>query len=343
MTPRVVHILPQHDTTGAMSQSRQVARALSGEFESVDARLGFEIPWRGGFDPAGWRALRMFLDQQHPAVIHFWLAANDTLPIALVPGRLRARLVASWREWESGIRGKHQRWLTRRLDHVLAPTAGLAARFQAAGVDSRRTVVVPEMLSPPLARHEERASFLARHGLSPEMRIVVAGGRWRWSDRWKDLIWSADICQVMRDDVCLVLFGHGEDMTRLQRYRAQLEIADHVLFGSLDELPEWLTHADVAWSARDDAGVSPELLAAANSGVPIVATATPCHRQLFTHDRDALLIRIGDRADLVRQTARILDNPTLAESLQTAATERVRGLHHSATIAAQYAAIYAGT
>jgi len=342
MKPRVIHLLPQDDTLGAVTQSKQVARALDDEFESIHIRLGSDLPWRGGLELAGWRALRTFFEREQPAVIHFWLAADDLWPIAIIPKHVRARRIASWRAWEPGIDGKLRRWLSRRLDRIVVPTSGLAQRFQAQGFDAQRMVVVPQRLDAPLVRQEARSSFLARHGLSPEIRIVVAVGRWRWSDRWKDVIWSKDICKVLRDDVCLVLFDHGHDVWRLERYNALVTNGGQIRFLPIDELSRWLPQADVFLSARDDAGVSPELLAAAHCGVPILASQTACHQQLFTHERDAMLFPIGNRAELVRLLARMLDEPVLAAGLQAAAAVKVREAHDPKAITAQYSAIYRG-
>ncbi|MEZ6118810.1 MAG: glycosyltransferase [Pirellulaceae bacterium] len=152
----------------------------------------------------------------------------------------------------------------------------------------------------------ERATVLQRLGL-PENAVWAAGvGPLSADSRWKDLIWATDLLRVVDDRFHMVIFGEPttpEDRWRLERFRSQVEIADKVHFApALLDLPEVLSHADMLWSATKRNRYSPWLASGLALGIPIVASNTSAHSELFSANERTAVVPFADRAAYAKAT-----------------------------------------
>lgn len=63
------------------------------------------------------------------------------------------------------------------------------------------------------------------------------------------------------------------------------------------------------------------------SGLPIVSTDLPVLREILEHERNALMVPVGDIGGWVKAIQRLVDDPALANALSTAATTDVATTH----------------
>lgn len=335
---RVLHILPHVDRAHTGKQANALIAALQSiAVDAYGCQFGHPLRWHLG----QWEVLRDQIRWSEPDVIHSWLPSDDWFGLGLLT-RFQIPVVATWREVEHWPQGWLTRQASRRAARIVVPTRGIATAYQQRGIDAERLVVIPEWVdtSTTIERHDATSQagsqFRLRHGLPPHARIVIAMGRWRWEDAWKDLIWTADLLKHIRSDVFVILFSHGEQTTALRRYRDQAEIRDRVWLRASDELPEWLPHAEIAWSMRREPGVSVDLQRAWQQGVNVVATETPCHVEFFRNNSNVLFVPPGDRSALLRQTVKLLGDETLAAGLR----EPSRLQSAAVDIARQYTELY---
>ena len=165
--------------------------------------------------------------------------------------------------------------------------------------------------------------MLAKLRLPERSRLVGVVGRLERRKRIKDAIWAADLLKVIRDDVHLLMIGDGPHRERLIRFRDQAVIRDKVHFlGPRGDVPQWLPHLDVLWSASACEGQSSAILEAMAAGVPVVATDIPGTRDLVVPEVTGVLVRLGHRAGLVQWTNHLLDHPELARRLGEAGRQR---------------------
>jgi glycosyltransferase involved in cell wall biosynthesis len=183
--------------------------------------------------------------------------------------------------------------------------------------------------------------LLAELGLPPHACLLGCIGRLTVDKRVKDVIWAADLLKVIRDDVHLLIVGDGPHRSRLETFRDQVRIGDNVHFlGVRADVPRLLEHCDVLLAAGQTDVQSSSILEAMASGVPVVASDTPGHRELVEHDVTGDLAPVGDRGALTRQTMRLLDEVAIAGRLSAAARERVLSEFSTAQLAARHAEIY---
>lgn len=199
------------------------------------------------------------------------------------------------------------RWLRNWLR---APTAVVVPQtYFAKSVDRRvPSSAIYTIPAYPLLQTSamDRATVLQRLGL-PENAVWAAGvGPWSANSRWKDLIWATDLLRVVDDRFHMVIFGEPttpNDRWRLERFRSQVEIADKVHFAPpLLDLPEVLSRADMLWSATKRNRYSPWLASGLALGIPIVASNTAAHCELFSANERTAVVPFADRAAYAKAT-----------------------------------------
>ena len=111
---------------------------------------------------------------------------------------------------------------------------------------------------------------------------------------------------MVDDRFHVVFFGEPttpEDRWRLERFRSQVEIADKVHFApALLDLPEVLSHADMFWAATKRNRYSPWLASGLALGIPIVASNTAAHCELFSANERTAVVPFADRAAYAKAT-----------------------------------------
>ncbi len=128
-----------------------------------------------------------------------------------------------------------------------------------------------------------------------------------------------------RDFDCYVV-GSGPFLEDNKRLAARLGLAEHIRFlGFVDDIRPFLLGADVyVLPSIEEGSGAISLLEAMKLGVPIVTTRCDGIPEDFTHEQNALLVDIGDAADMACQIDRLLEDRTLREALSAQARRDYR-------------------
>jgi len=346
MTCRILYIIPSLDRGGAEKQLVLLATRLprdrfdvhvcaltrSGPLSQPLVEAGIPlhtINKRWKIDPAAYRRLQRLIRQLRPTLVHTWLFAANAYGRSaalrsgvphIVAGE---RCVDRWKVWhELAI----DRYLARRTDRIVTNSSGVVDFYAEHGVPADKFVVIPNGIEPPAdTPPKSRAQLLEELGLPGNARLIGAVGRLWPQKGYKDLIWSAELLKVVRDDTHLLIIGLGPQFTQLLRWRDSLAIEDRVHFlGQRDDVPALLPHFACFWLGSAYEGQSNAVMEAMNAGVPVIATDIPGNRDLVIPNETGFLFPVGDRATLARLTHRLLDDPALAQRLSQAAQQRMR-------------------
>jgi glycosyltransferase involved in cell wall biosynthesis len=344
-TPRILHLIPALDRSGAAKQLRLLATGLlrSG-FDVHVCALGSGGPTADALCTSGIRPkilekrwtfdlrllwdLKRLADHLRPDVIHAWGDSANAYGLAAAKSGGVKCLVACFHSTEpaaSSLQFHVDRAVGRQSAGLTAGSRGVRDFYVQNGLPEEKFKIIPgavELPSPPTASRQQILDELELPGNS---RLIGLVGRLTLHHRVKDAIWAADLLKVVRKDVHLLIFGDGPHRNRLQMYREQVRIADHVHFlGHRGDLPRFLPHFDLLLSTGDCEGRSNSTLEAMAAGVPVVAADIPGTRDLMAHNETGLLVPVGNRPGFAREAHRILEKPDLAGQLGQAARERVQ-------------------
>jgi glycosyltransferase involved in cell wall biosynthesis len=341
--PRVLHIIPTLDRSGAEKQLALLAAHLSreefdphvcvltrsGPYEEDLKERGVPVTIIGKLlkiDPAAFLRLKRHVAGLRPDLVHTWLfAANSYGRAAALSAGVRRivaaeRCVDPWKVWhELAI----DRWLARRTDRIVVNSSGVRDFYVRHGLPDEKFVVIPNGIGALPASGLSRDELLAELGLPINARLIGAVGRLWPQKRIKDLIWAADLLKVIREDVHLLIIGDGPHRRRLEQFRRQVRIEDKVHFlGHRSDVSRLVPHFDLLWLASEYEGLPNVVMEAMMAGVPVVATDISGNRDLIVPGETGYLVPVGDRAALARQANKLLDDRDLAKRLGEAGKHR---------------------
>ncbi|MHB8969526.1 MAG: glycosyltransferase [Pirellulaceae bacterium] len=362
MTHRILHIIPTLDRGGAEKQLVSLATRLprdkfevhvcaltrSGPLSKPLQEAGIPLHTVGKrwkIDPAAYWRLRRLIRDLRPSLVHTWLFAANCY------GRQAAfrcgvphvvageRCVDRWKVWhELAI----DRRLAGRTDRIVTNSSGVVDFYVRHGIPAEKFEVIPNGIEPestpsPLTK----AQLYAELGLPDNARLIGAVGRLWPQKGYKDLIWSAELLKVAREDSHLLIIGEGPQLGQLLRWRDSQDIADRVHFlGHRNDVPALLPHLTCFWLGSSYEGQSNAVMEAMQAGIPVIATDIPGNRDLVVPEETGFLYPVGDRATLARLTHRLLDDPALAARFSAAAKQRIRERFHVDTMIQRHVALY---
>lgn len=342
--PRVLHIIPTLDRSGAEKQLMLLATHLardefdphvcaltrSGPYEADLRQSGVPVTVIGKArkaDPVAFLRLKRHIAAVKPDLVHTWLfAANSYGRAAALAAGVKhmvaaERCVDPWKVWhELAI----DRWLAKRTERIVVNSGGIRDFYARHGLPAERFVVIPNGIVPPQPTTLSRDALLTELGLPSHARLIGAVGRLWPQKRVKDLIWAADLLKVIRDDVHLLIVGDGPHRPRLEQYRRQVRIEDKVHFlGHRSDVWQLMPHFDVLWLGSEYEGLPNVIMEAMAAGVPVVASDISGNRDLVVPDETGYLVPVGDRAALARKANKLLDDAELSRRMGAAARQRI--------------------
>jgi glycosyltransferase involved in cell wall biosynthesis len=355
---RILHIIDALGRDGATRQIGLLAQGLPrDEFEQHVCFLGragawaddsaddlprTELPRRLRWDPyTAWQLRRLVLRWQ-PGLVQAWGSTAQAYTCLAAAASVRGMMtVERWLDDERPPRGwRLDRRLAKRTSCLVANSPAVRDFCIAHGLPAGKFEVIPDAAARPQTR-TSRQELLDQLGLSGGARLIGAVGPLWAENRFKDLIWAADILKIVHDDVHLVILGEGPHRSRLERYRAAIRVDDRVhLPGMCQNVDDWLPHFDAFWSAGTYDGLPHSVLSAMAAAVPVVAADSPGARQAVVDRQTGYLVPVGDRAEFARATHRLLNDPALARRLGQAGQERAESQFSPADMAARYRQLY---
>lgn len=359
---KVCLIIPTLDQGGAEKQLAMLACGLdrdnfepsvivltrSGPLESQLQAAGVPVHLIGknkAADPWAWRKLLRTIRQIEPDIVHTWIfAANaygrSAALWAKVPCIVGSeRSVDPWKgTWQLSI----DRFLAKRTHGLSTNSPGVVDFYHSCGVDRSNFTIIPNGIMPRDAKLEiTRQEAFERLGIPLNQRLILSIGRLWHQKGYKDLIWSAEMLRILRNDVCYVVLGEGPERERLEAYRDNVRAAASVHFvGHRSDAMQILPHADLLWNGSLYEGQSNVILEAMQAGVLVMATDIPGNRDLIENEKTGILFRVGDIDRLMRISNQLLDDTQQRNCLIQAARELVAREHSAPMMIQRHEAWY---
>jgi glycosyltransferase involved in cell wall biosynthesis len=322
-----VHVCALNDTASRLPGGFKDELGLGSADSSAISFHGVGRRW--AIDPlADWRLQRL-VARLRPDVVHTW----DSVPGMFGPivGRSgeRPRLVAGkyhmrrWTPaWESFWEGRFVPHVDRFVTNSLTVQDWCVRRGRPADKLTRIPSGVPSSRPSDVTRDE----LLGELRLPADTRLIGVLGRLVPEKRVQDLIWAADLLRVLHNNLRLLVIGDGPERRQLERYARLASDLDHIQFlGERSDVWRIMPHLDVLWNGSENRGVSMAMLEAMAAGVPVVASDTPCNRELVVEGETGFLIPLGSRAGRAaraRCTDRIFTDAEFAGRLAATSHQR---------------------
>jgi glycosyltransferase involved in cell wall biosynthesis len=353
---KILFVLPSLEYGGPAKEVSLLAAGLPRD------RFDMRVCAPGGEGPAAgpWRAAGLAVDTLGPArlaslaalwhfrrlvrtyrpeVIHTWgRAALRTAVLAGGRGGVRILARAPLASPKgAGPCGRWDRWLLRRVDHLLARGPAEADAYRRCGALADKVVLVPPGVAAPAPGREPGPSPLG------PSRFLACAGPLEPHKGFRDAIWSFDILQYLYADLWLVVLGTGSDRDRLERFAAATGAGKRVRFaGSQADLTQTLAGAEVAWVPSRTAGGIHVALEAMALGRPVIGSRLPGLAEIIADGDTGYLVTPGDKIELARQTRWLLDDAGLRRRLGEAGRQRAWARFAAEDFIRRIADLYAG-
>ena len=227
----------------------------------------------------------------------------------------------------------------KRFDRIVAVSDEIAREIVAAGVSPAKVSVIDNGINLAAFRHpspQAGAEFRA-YG----MRIVGAVGR-LVDQKGFDYLLRA-IPQVLErfPNTVFLIAGEGTERAKLEALSSELNIEKHVHFlGVRSDMPNVYASFDVFVLPSLNEGMPIALMEAMATARPVVATRVAAVPKLVIDGQTGLLIEPKNPGALSDAVCRLLENPTLCESLSKAAQARIEQEFSSEVMAERYLRLY---
>jgi glycosyltransferase involved in cell wall biosynthesis len=230
-------------------------------------------------------------------------------------------------------------WSLRRCRAVLAVSRALSDEIAALGVERARIHVVPNGIDATRFRGEDRTQARRALGLDPAGPLAVCVSRLS-REKGIDLLVDA-IARCERRDLRCVVVGDGPEAPALSAQRDRLGLGSRVqLVGRRphDEVPRWMSAADVVVLASRSEGHPNALVEALACGRPVVAPRVGGVPDVVTSPALGVVVEAEDPDALARGLEAALsqtwDENRLAATACLRSWEHVAGELHEILAAA---------
>lgn len=351
---KVCLIVPTLEQGGAEKQLAMLACGLdrshfepsvvvltrTGPLESKLRAAGIDVHLIGKkvtADPWAWYKLFRTIKQIKPDIVHTWIfAANaygrSAALLAKVPVVVGSeRSVDPWKgTWQLSI----DRFLAKRTRGISTNSQGVVDFYHDHGVDPTNFTIIPNGIEPRQVDQEiSRQAAFERLGIPTSNKLILSIGRLWHQKGYKDLIWSAEMLRIMREDISYVVLGEGPERERLEAYRDNVRAGAAVhLLGHRSDAAQILPYADLFWNGSLYEGQSNGILEAMQAGVPVMATDIPGNRDLIENEKTGILFPVGDVDRLMRTSNQLLNDSQQRSRLIESARELVARQHSASTM-----------
>ena len=220
-----------------------------------------------------------------------------------------------------------ERTLPSKVRHITTNTSFMRENILSWGVPQERITYLPNGVDRERFRHSEvnRINQIRDQYDLIDREVISYIGSMSLASHAVDLLLEAfTIIKSSRPNAVLLLVGGGEDFTTLQQAAQATGLAGDIHFtGRIppDEIPDYYRLSDISvdpvYDDKAARGRSPlKLFESWACGVPIVTADVGDRKSLLSDPPAGLLSRAGDADSLARSIDRILENPSLAETIR---------------------------
>ncbi|MFC4700137.1 glycosyltransferase [Glaciecola siphonariae] len=157
----------------------------------------------------------------------------------------------------------------------------------------------------------------------------------------KDILNIFDQLTQNRDDIELVLLGDGDERSELEAYANTLTSAPDIHFlGYRDDRLDYLRSFDLFVMTSTLEGIPRCLMEACAMAIPVAAYNISGVDQLVHDEQTGLLAKLGDKATLMHQWQRLLDDEELAKQIGQNALSYVNEHYSAKRMADEYLALF---
>ncbi len=324
---------------------------LRNEFETGLADLGAisfsGLGRRWPIDPlADWH-LRRLVARLRPDIVHTWNTVASMFGAIAARREGRPRLVAGryrMGRWQSAWDSFWEPRFAAQVERFVSNSPAVRNWCLRQGLPAEKFAVIPSGVPPARASDVTRDELLRELRLPADARLIGVVGQLVPEKRVQDLIWAADLLRVLHNNLRLLVIGDGPERRQLERYARLASDLDHIQFlGERGDMWRIMPHLDVLWNGSENRGVSIAILEAMAAGVPVVASDTPCNRELVVEGETGFLIPLGSRAGRAaraRWTDRVFTDAEFAARLAAASHRRVAVHFSTDQMVSGYAKLY---
>lgn len=254
-----------------------------------------------------------------------WLKRRFKLPMLL---EVNAPLFEERAKYDGIALARFARWWERYTwrgaDYVLTVTEVLAKRVEAAGVDRRNIIVIPNGINPEDFRDLDMDQAKKRLGLHGKLVLGFTGflKDWHGLDGVIELIAAAD------PDWHLLIVGDGPARAALEKRAATLNVAGRMTITGVvgrEHIADHVAAFDIALQPAVVDYASPlKLFEYMAMGRAIVAPAQPNIEEILTNGEDALLFDPKDPRGLGNAIQRLGRDSDLRVRLGEGARRTIR-------------------
>lgn len=199
------------------------------------------------------------------------------------------------------------------------------------GLDLRRFHPLPSV---------DRCAVRERYGIDPQKKIFLFVGRVD-KEKCLDVLLYA-MKQLSRDDVQLVIAGHGTEREKLENLTKELELGERVHFTGYiprDDLPLLLNSVDVFTMPSQAELLSIASLEAMACGRPVMLANAVALPELVTVGGNGYLFEPGDPASAAHYINVLADQPEVWARMGALSVEKAR-YHGMESTIRQYEDLY---
>ena len=284
---------------------------------------------------------------------HLWKASKELarffkdkkIDLALLHGH-KARMVGWWsarkvgipvigvsrgwttENWKIAVYTKIDKWIHRRMDHVVCVSQGQADKVIRYGTPKERVSVIRNSIRTERFDGPSDHVFRTRMEnlfITPPKFILGDAGRLSPEKGFDILIDS--VAKLIRSgfSVGLVIFGEGFLLEPLKKQAEELGIGEFVVFpGFTKELDRFMPFFDVFVQSSHTEGLPNVLLEAMAARTAVVATEVGGTNEVVVEGITGFMVPPNDSEKLADAIQKVLENDSLRKSMGNAGRERVQ-------------------
>ncbi len=346
--PTIGHLVRRLDQAGADRLAADVANALTDRFNFVflslgpTGSLGQQLHGQNHrviqlrhtpLSPVTPLRIRRAIHRHGIGVLHTHHFTTHRLAcMARVAARgptiLMTDHVRDTRDRAHAWRALHHRLTLRPTDAIAASADYIRdALRDYDGLDARRISVIPNGIDPDRFDHANqprRAAARKLMGYTDEEHVVMQVARFAPEKDHTSAISAFARVHDQLPSARLVLVGDGPTRPAMEQLAWDRGVADHTLFmGVRNDVDTLLAGADAFLLTSLSEGLSPTVLEAMASRLPVIATSVGGNTQAVVHGQTGLLCPAEDIAALAHNLLVVLRSPDLCHRMGEAGRQRV--------------------
>lgn len=266
--------------------------------------------------------LRRILIQEKPDVLISFMAEPNYRALIAAKGLPVKTIISVRSDPDKEYAGKVGRFLGQYLlpsaDGCVFQTEDAKGWFPAK-LQAKSTIIFNPVKED--FYHIERTSVSGR---------IITFGRIEAEKNHKLLIHAFSMISEQYPHAELYIYGEGSMMSQLRQYIEDLQLTERVhLPGSSSNIPSVLKDGDLFVLSSDFEGMPNALMEALTAGLPCISTNCPCGgpRALIEHEKNGLLVPVGDLQGLADAMKKILSDSSYAQQLGEQAKLRADKYH----------------